>query len=129
MDTRRILVVDDSAAMGRIVESILRKAGFDSIEVTQDGRAAIHAIQTTGFDIVLCDWEMEPMNGLQVLHHIRRHPASKATPFILMSAKREPRWVIEATQAGANCLLSKPFDVATLKAKISQVSSVPEPTN
>jgi two-component system chemotaxis response regulator CheY len=127
MDSRRILVIDDSAATCRIVESVLRKAGFDNIEVEQDGRAAIRAIQMVGFDIVLCDWEMEPMSGLEVLYHIRRHPDSKATPFILMSAKREPRWVLEAKQAGADCLIAKPFDVATLKEKISQVSIVPEP--
>jgi two-component system, chemotaxis family, chemotaxis protein CheY len=127
MDTRRILVIDDSAAMCRVVESLLRKAGFENVETVQDGRTAVRAIQTVGFDVIICDWEMEPMNGIEVLFQIRRHHASKATPFILMSAKREPRWVLEAKQAGADCLLAKPFDVDTLKAKISQVSIVPEP--
>jgi two-component system, chemotaxis family, chemotaxis protein CheY len=81
---------------------------------------------TSGFDIIICDWEMEPMSGPEVLHRVRRHPRTKAIPFILMSAKKEPRWVLEAMQAEANCLLAKPFDSATLKAKIAQVGAVPE---
>jgi two-component system chemotaxis response regulator CheY len=81
---------------------------------------------TSGFDIIICDWEMEPMSGPEVLHRVRRHPRTKAIPFILMSAKKEPRWVLEAMQAEANCLLAKPFDSAPLKAKIAQVGAVPE---
>jgi two-component system chemotaxis response regulator CheY len=126
MDARHVLVVDDSTAICRVVESLLRKAGFENIELVQDGYSALRAIQVRGFDIILCDWEMEPMSGLEVLYRLRRLPKGRSVPFILMSAKREPRWVLEATQAGADCLLAKPFDVATLKAKIAQVSVLAE---
>jgi two-component system, chemotaxis family, chemotaxis protein CheY len=123
-DNRRVLVVDDSTAVCRVVESLLRQCGFDNVETVQDGKTAIERAMASTFDIIICDWEMDPMNGLEVLHRLRRHPKMKDVPFILMSAKKEPRWVLEATLAGANCLIAKPFDADKLKEKISQ-SCVP----
>jgi two-component system chemotaxis response regulator CheY len=119
-DIRRVLVIDDSAAICRVVEALLRKCGFENVETVQNGDAALDRVRVTAFDFIICDWEMEPMNGLQVLDQLRRHPRTRAIPFILMSAKREPRWVVEAMEAGADCLIAKPFDAAKLKAKIDQ---------
>jgi CheY-like chemotaxis protein len=84
--------------------------------------APLAQLRAKPYDIIFCDWEMEPMNGLSVLHHVRRSPETAAIPFILMPAKKEPRWVLQATQAGANCLVSKPFDADTLRAKIGQLA-------
>lgn len=86
--------------------------------------AALERVRLSTFDFIICDWEMEPMNGLQVLDQLRRHPKSRAIPFILMSAKKEPRWVVEALEAGANCLIAKPFDAPKLRAKINQFCGV-----
>ena len=125
-DNRRVLVIDDSETVCRMVDMLLRKCGFEHIDVVHDGVAALERMSGTSFDLVLCDWEMEPMTGLDVLHQVRRSPMSRNTPFILMSAKKEPHWVLQATQSGADCLLVKPFDVGTLKAKISQVAAARE---
>lgn len=122
-DIRRVLVVDDSATVCRMVEMLLHKCGFDQIEVVQDGKTALDRLAASPFEIIICDWEMEPMSGLEVLDRVRRCQDTRATPFILMSAKREPRWVLEATQAGADCLIAKPFDAATLRAKIAQIGA------
>jgi len=125
-DARRALVVDDSATVCKMVDTLLRKCGFEDIDCVQDGRAALEHMRAAPYAIILCDWEMEPMSGLQVLHQVRRAPETRATPFILMSAKKEPHWVLQATQSGADCLLVKPFDAATLKAKLSQAAAVRE---
>ncbi len=125
-DNRRILVVDDSATVCRMVDALLRKCGFEQIDTMQDGRAALVHLRKTPVSIILCDWEMEPMSGLEVLYHVRRYPETRAIPFILMSAKKEPHWVLEATEAGADCLIAKPFDAVTLRAKIGQVGMVHE---
>jgi two-component system chemotaxis response regulator CheY len=125
-DPRRILVVDDSAAVCKMVDMLLRKCGFEQIDIVHDGPAALELLRSTPYELILCDWEMEPMNGLDVLYQLRRNQDTRAIPFILMSAKKEPHWVLQATQAGADCLLAKPFDVATLRAKIGQISALRE---
>lgn len=124
-DLRRVLVIDDSTAICRVVETLLRNCGFENIETVQDGKAALDRLLVSAFDFILCDWEMEPMNGLQVLHRLRCHPKTRMIPFILMSAKKEPRWVVEAMEAGANCLIAKPFDATKLMTKIHQFCGVP----
>lgn len=121
-DTRRVLVVDDSTAVGSVVEKILRSCGFDQIEVLRDGKAALDRVKDSAFEIIICDWEMEPMSGVDVLTEVRRDPKSKNTPFILMSAKKEPRWIVAAKKAGADCMISKPFDAEMLKTKINQLN-------
>jgi two-component system chemotaxis response regulator CheY len=120
-DIRRVLVVDDSTTVCRMVEALLRKCGFDQIDVVHDGKTALDRLQASPFDIIICDWEMEPMNGLEVLYQVRRHQVTRAIAFILMSAKKEPSWVMQATQAGADCLIAKPFDAPTLREKIAQI--------
>lgn len=125
-DNRRILIVDDSMTVCRMVDSLLRKCGFDTIDIVNDGRTALERLRAAAYSLILCDWEMEPMNGLEVLYQVRRMQDTRDIPFILMSAKREPHWVVDAAQAGASCLLVKPFDAATLKAKISQIGTVRE---
>jgi CheY-like chemotaxis protein len=119
-DIRRVLVIDDSTATCRVVEALLRQCGFENVETVQDGKTALDRVRVSAFDIIICDWEMEPMNGLDVLDRLRRHPKTRAIPFILMSAKKEPRWVVEALQAGADCLIAKPFDAVKLRAKIDE---------
>jgi len=125
-DARRVLVVDDSATVCKMVDMLLRKCGFQEIDCVQDGPTALERLRANPYALILCDWEMEPMSGLQVLHQVRRSSETRAIPFILMSAKKEPHWVLQATQSGADSLLVKPFDAATLKAKISQVAALRE---
>ena len=126
-DIRRVLVVDDSTTVCRMVEMLLHKCGFEEIEIVQDGKTALDRLGASPFEIIICDWEMEPMNGLEVLNQVRRRQETRAIPFILMSAKRDPQWVLEAINAGANCMITKPFDAATLRAKIAQIGGVGEP--
>ena len=125
-DNRRVLVVDDSATVCHLVELLLRQCGFEKIEVVHDGQSALDRLAAAFFEVIICDWEMEPMSGLEVLHHIRRRQETKGTPFILMSAKKEPHWVLQATRAGADCLIAKPFNAAMLRAKIAQIGGMIE---
>jgi two-component system chemotaxis response regulator CheY len=128
MNTRRVLVVDDSNTCCRMVEIVLRKCGFEQIESAQNAHAAFARLREQPFDIVISDWEMEPVSGIELLHQVRRHPDTRGVAFILMSAKKEPHWVLEATRAGVDCLIAKPFDAETLKQKIAQVDNARERT-
>ncbi len=121
-DTRRVLVIDDSTTVCSVVEKILRSCGFEKIEVMQDGKAALSRMIESPFHIIICDWEMEPMSGVDILKEVRSNPITKSVSFILMSAKKEPHWIMAAKKAGADSMLTKPFDAHTLKSKIAQLT-------
>lgn len=121
-DRRRVLVVDNSSMAGGVVEKLFRNCGFEQVEVVHGGQAALDRLEQEAFEIIICDWEMTPMSGVDVLNVVRRHPEGKYASFILMSARKEPHWIMAAKKAGANCMITKPFDADTLKAKINQLS-------
>jgi two-component system chemotaxis response regulator CheY len=120
-ERRRVLLVDDSITVCTVVEKILRECGFEQIEIAQDGKAALDRLEKDAFEIILCDWEMTPMSGVEVLKEVRRNPEAKDTSFILMSARKEPQWIVAAKKAGADCMITKPFSAALLKTKIGQL--------
>ena len=120
-EKRRVLLVDDSTTVCSVVEKILRDCGFEQITVVHDGPTALDRLQKDTFEIVLCDWEMSPMSGVDVLTEVRRNAGSKDTSFILMSAKKELQWIMAAKKAGADSLITKPFNAETLKSKIAQL--------
>lgn len=119
--TWRVLIVDDSAVTTKVVGSILRQCGFNNIEIAESGRSALEMMSERSFDLVLCDWEMPVMDGVSVLRQIRQDPTLRHTRFILMSARKEPRWVQLAKDAEADSLIAKPFDADALKQKIGQL--------
>lgn len=121
-ERRRVLLIDDSTTVCSVVEKILRSCGFDQVEIAHDGKTALESIQKAPFEIIICDWEMEPISGIDVLKEVRSQDATENTPFILMSAKKEPHWIMAAKKAGADCMITKPFDATMLKTKIGQLS-------
>jgi two-component system, chemotaxis family, chemotaxis protein CheY len=120
-DARRVLLVDDSTTTCVVVAKLLRECGFENIEVVHDGQAALGCMRDSKFEIILCDWEMAPMSGVDVLNEIRRNTETKRPSFILMSAKKELEWILAAKKAGADSMITKPFNAKVLKAKISQL--------
>lgn len=120
-ERRRVLLVDDSTTVCAVVEKLLRECGFEQIEVAHDGPAALECLQKDAFEIILCDWEMSPMSGVEVLQHLRRDPEARETSFILMSGRKELNWILAAKKAGADCMITKPFSAEMLKQKIGQL--------
>ena len=120
-DARRVLLVDDSTTTCAVVAKILRECGFEHIEVVHDGQAALDCLRDSKFEIILCDWEMTPLSGVDVLNEIRRNTETKRPSFILMSAKKELEWILAAKKAGADSMITKPFNAKVLKAKINQL--------
>ncbi len=122
MDQRwRVLVVDDSLTTARVVEAVARKCGFEDVELATDGPSAFAKMCDRRFDLVICDWEMAPVDGVTLLRQMRGTHSLADTRFILMSAKKDPRWVIAAKEAGADALLPKPFDSAALNRKLETI--------
>ena len=118
----KILIVDDSKPMLKIIGNLLKQLGFNNIDEATDGNSGLAKMREHKFDLVISDWNMEPgMNGLDFLKHVRADAALKATPFILVTAESKTENVVAAKQAGVNNYIVKPFNAETLKGKLVAV--------
>jgi two-component system, chemotaxis family, chemotaxis protein CheY len=115
-----VLVVDDSVTTTRIVESYLQQIGFQSVMAVGDGEAALRAIMDRPIALVISDWKMAGMSGLELLHRTRQHPACRGVRFVLMTADANPRLAATVRSMGADGFLTKPFTTETLRLAIEQ---------
>jgi two-component system, chemotaxis family, chemotaxis protein CheY len=124
MDKRTpILVVDDYKTMVRIVRNLLHQLGFENIDEANDGASALAKLRARRFGLVISDWAMEPMNGLELLQQVRADPDLKTLPFIMITAENRKDRVAKAEQAGANGYIVKPFTAETLNDRIARAMS------
>jgi two-component system chemotaxis response regulator CheY len=117
----KILVVDDYKTMLRIIRNLLKQLGFNNVEEATDGSEALQKMRNTDFGLVISDWNMEPMTGLQLLREVRSDVKLKGTPFIMITAESKTDNVVAAKEAGVNNYIVKPFNAATLKDKLEGV--------
>ncbi len=118
----RILIVDDYKTMLRIIRNLLKQLGFDNIDEATDGSMALQMLRSgTTYGLVISDWNMEPMTGLQLLREVRADAGLKALPFIMVTAESKTENVIAAKEAGVSNYIVKPFNAETLKTKMSSV--------
>src|SRR5512134_216755 len=116
-----ILIVDDYKTMLRIVRNLLKQLGFNNVDEATDGSMALQKLREKNFGLVISDWNMEPMTGLQLLREVRADLKLKAMPFIMVTAESKTENVVAAKAAGVNNYIVKPFNAATLKQKIASV--------
>jgi two-component system chemotaxis response regulator CheY len=116
-----ILIVDDYKTMLRIIRNLLRQLGFINIEEATDGSMALQMLRGGDFGLVISDWNMEPMTGLQLLREVRADAKLKGTPFIMVTAESKSENVIAAKEAGVSNYIVKPFNAETLQAKMVSV--------
>lgn len=117
----KILLVDDSTTMRRIQRNTLEKLGHSEIIEAGDGAEAIAKLQAGPFDLVLMDWNMPNMTGIDALKKIKADPALKAVPVIMVTSESEKSRILEAIQSGAANYVVKPFQAETLAEKIAAV--------
>ena len=116
-----ILIVDDYKTMLRIIRNLLKQIDFANIEEATDGSMALSMMKQKKFGLVISDWNMQPMTGLDLLKAVRADAQLKATPFIMVTAESKTENVVAAKEAGVNNYIVKPFNAETLKGKISSV--------
>jgi len=116
-----ILVVDDYKTMLRIIRNLLKQLGFNNVDDATDGSDALSKLRQKRYDLVISDWNMEPMTGLQLLREVRADDELKGMPFIMITAESKTENVIAAKEAGVNNYIVKPFNAATLKTKLTAV--------
>ncbi len=115
---RRVLVVDDSRLQRRILSKSLQKWGFQVVEAAA-GDEALEVCRTLAPDLVLSDWMMPGMNGLEFCREFRKLPADFYGYFILLTSKSDKMEVAQGLDAGADDFLSKPVSPSELRARIS----------
>ena len=118
-----VLVVDDYKSMVRIVRGMLNQLGFVNIDDAPDGAAAMALLKEKDYGLVLSDWNMQPVTGLELLKQVRAEERTKKTPFVMVTAEAKVENVIAARQAGVNNYVIKPFTLAVLKQKLTSVVS------
>jgi two-component system chemotaxis response regulator CheY len=116
--TMSILVVDDSNTTGRIICGLLKQTIFQKVDLAHGGATALEKMRHADYGLVISDWNMHPMSGLELLKQIRSEPALSRTRFIMITAESSMDHVVAARAAGANGFVLKPFTAQTLKDKI-----------
>lgn len=122
----KILVVDDFATMRKIIKKVLAEIGYTNVVEADDGRTALPLIEAAAkqgqaFGFIVSDWNMPGMTGIDLLRHVRRTEAIKATPFLLVTAESEQKNIVEAADAKVNGYIVKPFTANTIKAKLESI--------
>jgi two-component system chemotaxis response regulator CheY len=116
-----VLIVDDYKTMLRIIRNLLKQIEFNNVEEASDGAEALGKLRSGNFGLVISDWNMAPMTGLQLLQEVRADGRLKQTPFIMITAESKTENVVAAKAAGVSNYIVKPFNAETLKDKIEKV--------
>jgi two-component system chemotaxis response regulator CheY len=116
-----VLIVDDYKTMLRIIRNLLKQIGFNNVEEATDGVEALSKLRASTFGLVISDWNMAPMTGLELLQAVRADAKLKTVPFIMITAESKTENVVAAKQAGVSNYIVKPFNAETLQGKIEKV--------
>jgi two-component system chemotaxis response regulator CheY len=117
----RVFIVDDYTTMLRILRNLLRQLEINNVEEATNGETAYHMLQKAPPDLIISDWNMAPMTGLDLLRKVRADAKLRHIPFIMVTAESKTENVIAAKQAGVSNYIVKPFNAETLRAKIASV--------
>ena len=117
----KVLIVDDFATMRRIVKNILRQLGFTDISEADDGKAALQALKKEKFDLILSDWNMPEMPGIELLKAVRADDELKDIPFLMVTAEAEKGNIVEAVKLGVSNYIVKPFTAETMSEKLGKI--------
>ncbi len=117
----KILVVDDFSTMRRIIKNLLRDLGFSNADEADDGLTALPMLQAGNYDLLITDWNMPGMQGIDLLRAVRADPKLSSMPVLMVTAEQKKAQIIEAAQAGVNGYIVKPFTAATLKEKLDKI--------
>jgi len=120
-DQLRVMVVDDMSTSRGLITQALDAFGITNVASTADGASAVHSMQSSPVHLVISDYNMPNMDGLQLLHHLRSQPKTKGVGFILITGRAEKSIIDHGKQLGMNNFLKKPFEPNDLRACIEAV--------
>ena len=116
-----ILVVDDTATTRRIVKKMLKQMGFKNIIEAEGGKTALEKMQNNKIGLIISDWMMPGMSGLELLKLVRSHDRYRHIPFLMLTAEGRKQNIVEAVRSGVTNYVMKPFTAEAIKEKVFQV--------
>ena len=117
----KVLVVDDMSTMRRIVKNVLKQIGYSDILEAENGQDALTKLKAGGFGLVVSDWNMPVMPGIELLRSVRADADLKSLPFLMVTAEAQKENIIEAVQAGVSNYVVKPFTADALLEKLNKI--------
>jgi two-component system chemotaxis response regulator CheY len=121
MASIKILIVDDSITIRRIITNALKTVGFTETIEASNGREALEKLTSGKVDFIITDWNMPEMNGLDLIKEIRANPIYSSMPILMITTRGTEHDVVEALQAKVNSYIMKPFTPQELKEKIEGI--------
>ena len=116
-----VLVVDDAPTMRRIVRGLLRELGLKNVREAEDGKMALQALKNRKADLIVCDWNMPEMTGIELLREIRDDNSLKEVPMLMVTAEAKKESIVMAMEAGVNNYIVKPFNAQILNEKLGKI--------
>ena len=117
----KILIVDDFAATRKIIFNTFAQLGFNNTDEEDDGFSALVRLKSALFDLVVIDWKMSKMSGMELLKQIRADPNLKHIPVLMVSDDDLQEYIVAATKAGLNAYIIRPFEVKTFAEKLEKI--------
>lgn len=118
-----ILVVDDFSTMRRIVKTCLKQLGFENITEAEDGKLALDKLNNGTFKLIISDWNMPNMMGIDLLKAVRASDRLKGIPFLMVTAEAQKENILEAAKSGVSNYIVKPFTADSLQQKLEAIFS------
>lgn len=128
-ENSRALLVDDTDVARSNLERVLTELGYRKLRFAADGRAGITALEEADrigapFELILCDWMMPGMTGIEFLAHVRGTPKWRSIPFIMVTAEVNPQGILQAIKLGASDYIVKPFNRDAFLRKIAALNQL-----
>lgn len=117
----KILVVDDSVGIRLAAKKVFQNLGFKNVSVADDGTTALDELKKEPFDLVVADWNMPQMSGVDLLKAMRAESALNDIPFLLVTGEENQDSLMEAMRAGISNFMTKPYDAKVLSEKIERI--------
>lgn len=117
----RLLIVDDELLIRKVLRALMLRVGFRDIDEACDGAEAIDLMNMRAYDVVLTDWNMPHVSGLELLKTIRHSTTKRQTAVVLLSGEVSQRRRVEAIDCGADAFVEKPFVAASLCAQVARL--------
>lgn len=121
MENKKILFVEDSPTMRRIIANSLKKLGINDLSEAENGVDALEKIQKNQFDLILTDWNMPEMNGQELVEHVRKMDNYQNVPILMITTRGMEDDVMTAIKSGVNGYMVKPFTPELLKKKMIEI--------
>lgn len=121
----RVLIADDDSAICTLIETVLRNGPYE-ITIRNDAETALLAVQQDDFDVIICDFMLPGISGIDLVQRLRADERTRAVPVLMVSGHMNYAMDGRAKSAGANIFLNKPFTIAQLRAAINSLLAEPQ---